>query len=174
MIRGISKDKVLPLIGRLVRTKTVRPDDTTPNGTTIGSTAGANVPNLKRCLTTWDLTSLGVGSCCGTGMYLVTGMVARNLAGPGVIFSFCFAALASLLSVGNQENAVLVMGKAADNVGKRRRVIAALVCEIQSYCSRENCTAPNVSRLTERRARTILKRKICFYPEFRTCILQSE
>ncbi|XP_026479827.1 cationic amino acid transporter 3 [Ctenocephalides felis] len=53
---------------------------------------------IKKCLGTLDLTSLGVGSCCGTGMYLVAGMVARNVAGPGVIISFVIAAIASLFS----------------------------------------------------------------------------
>ncbi|KAF2881062.1 hypothetical protein ILUMI_25111 [Ignelater luminosus] len=51
-----------------------------------------------KCLTTLDLTSLGVGSCVGTGMYLVSGMVARNYAGPGVVFSFIIAAVASIFS----------------------------------------------------------------------------
>lgn len=32
------------------------------------------------------------------GMYLVAGMVARNIAGPGVIFSFMIAAVASIFS----------------------------------------------------------------------------
>ncbi|XP_069690650.1 solute carrier family 7 member 14 [Periplaneta americana] len=53
---------------------------------------------LKKCLTTLDLTSLGVGSCVGTGMYLVAGMVARHYAGPGVVFSFIIAAIASIFS----------------------------------------------------------------------------
>lgn len=53
---------------------------------------------FQKCLTTLDLTSLGVGSCCGTGMYLVAGMVARNIAGPGVVFSFIIAAVASIFS----------------------------------------------------------------------------
>lgn len=53
---------------------------------------------FQKCLTTLDLTSLGVGSCVGTGMYLVSGMVARNYAGPGVIVSFFIAALASIFS----------------------------------------------------------------------------
>ena len=52
----------------------------------------------QKCLTTLDLTSLGVGSCCGTGMYLVAGMVARNIAGPGVVLSFFIAAVASIFS----------------------------------------------------------------------------
>lgn len=53
---------------------------------------------LQRCLTTFDLTSLGVGSCVGTGMYLVAGLVARKFAGPGVALSFVIAAIASLFS----------------------------------------------------------------------------
>lgn len=53
---------------------------------------------LQKCLTTLDLTSLGVGSCCGTGMYLVAGMVARTIAGPGVVLSFFIAAVASIFS----------------------------------------------------------------------------
>ena len=57
--------------------------------------------NKKRragILSTLDLTSLGVGSCGGTGMYVVSGMVARDVAGPAVVLSFLLAGLASLLS----------------------------------------------------------------------------
>ncbi|XP_072931177.1 solute carrier family 7 member 14 [Epargyreus clarus] len=53
---------------------------------------------LSRCLSTLDLTSLGVGSCVGTGMYLVAGIVAHNYAGPGVAISFIIAAMASIFS----------------------------------------------------------------------------
>ncbi|XP_026994942.1 probable cationic amino acid transporter [Tachysurus fulvidraco] len=53
---------------------------------------------LARVLTTFDLVSLGVGSCVGTGMYVVSGLVAKEMAGPGVIVSFIIAAVASILS----------------------------------------------------------------------------
>ena len=42
--------------------------------------------------------SLGIGSCVGTGMYLVSGMVARTIAGPAVVLSYAVAGFAALLS----------------------------------------------------------------------------
>uniref|UniRef100_A0A8C5TS49 Solute carrier family 7 member 14 n=1 Tax=Malurus cyaneus samueli TaxID=2593467 RepID=A0A8C5TS49_9PASS len=74
--------------------------NTSRNGdSTLGkpfqSTQGAR---LAKVLTTLDLISLGVGSCVGTGMYVVSGLVAKEMAGPGVIVSFIIAAVASILS----------------------------------------------------------------------------
>ena len=53
---------------------------------------------LQQVLGTRDLVSLGVGSCVGTGMYLVSGMVAKKMAGPAVVLSYAIAGLAALLS----------------------------------------------------------------------------
>ena len=53
---------------------------------------------LQKVLGTYDLISLGVGSCAGTGMYLVSGMVAKTIAGPAVVLSYTIAGFAALLS----------------------------------------------------------------------------
>lgn len=56
---------------------------------------------LKRCLSAFDLTLLGIGAIIGTGIFVLTGIAAANQAGPAVVLSFivsgfacAFAALA--------------------------------------------------------------------------------
>lgn len=49
---------------------------------------------LKRCLSTFDLTLLGVGCIIGTGIFVLTGIAAANLAGPAVVLSFVISGLA--------------------------------------------------------------------------------
>ncbi|CAH0389545.1 unnamed protein product [Bemisia tabaci] len=53
---------------------------------------------LKRCLNTFDITLLGVGHMIGAGIYVLTGTVARDLAGPGIILSFILAGITSILA----------------------------------------------------------------------------
>ncbi|XP_077592634.1 putative cationic amino acid transporter [Stigmatopora nigra] len=75
---------------RLLRTK--------PAPVATGCPAQDGEAGLAKVLSATDLVSLGAGSCAGTGMYVVAGLVAKTLAGPGVVLSFAAAAGASLLS----------------------------------------------------------------------------
>jgi len=53
-----------------------------------------NNKDLHRCLSAFDLVMLGIGCIIGTGIFVLTGIVAANQAGPGVIFSFLIAGFA--------------------------------------------------------------------------------
>jgi APA family basic amino acid/polyamine antiporter len=49
---------------------------------------------LKRCLSAFDLSLMGVGAIIGTGIFVLTGVAAATTSGPAVILSFIVAGLA--------------------------------------------------------------------------------
>src|SRR4051812_50104904 len=51
--------------------------------------------SLKRALGPFNLTALGIGAIIGTGIFVLTGTVAAQNAGPAVILSFVLAGVAS-------------------------------------------------------------------------------
>ncbi len=53
---------------------------------------------LKRALGATNLTMLGIGAIIGTGIFVLTGTVAAQNAGPAVILSFMLAGLASIFA----------------------------------------------------------------------------
>lgn len=53
---------------------------------------------LERTMGVWDLIFLGVGCVIGTGIFVVTGVVAADSAGPGIMLSFVLAGIACALA----------------------------------------------------------------------------
>jgi APA family basic amino acid/polyamine antiporter len=54
--------------------------------------------SLKRCLTAFDLTLLGIGAIIGAGVFVLTGVAAATKAGPAITISYIISGLASLFS----------------------------------------------------------------------------
>ena len=53
---------------------------------------------LRRSLTTFHLTLMGMGAMFGSGLYVLTGIEAKNVVGPAVVVSYAIAAFASTFS----------------------------------------------------------------------------
>src|SRR5213595_22002 len=53
---------------------------------------------LKRALGATNLTALGIGAIIGTGIFVLTGTVAAQNAGPAVVLSFVLAGVASVFA----------------------------------------------------------------------------
>ncbi|XP_042512891.1 cationic amino acid transporter 6, chloroplastic-like [Macadamia integrifolia] len=54
--------------------------------------------DMKRKLKWYDLIALGVGGMLGVGVFVTTGIVARNISGPAVFVSYIIAGFSALLS----------------------------------------------------------------------------
>lgn len=74
-------------MSNMFRTKHLTPDDHSEGH-------GDGHSGLKRCLTAFDLTLLGVGAIIGTGIFVLTGIAAATLSGPAVMLSFIIAGIA--------------------------------------------------------------------------------
>ncbi|MBM3820148.1 MAG: amino acid permease [Acidimicrobiia bacterium] len=53
---------------------------------------------LRRSLSAWDLTMLGIGAVIGTGIFVLTGTAAANQAGPAITMSYLAAGVACLFA----------------------------------------------------------------------------
>ena len=60
--------------------------------------ASMETQEVKRTYTLFDLICLGVGGTVGSGVFVLTGIIANSYAGPGVIFSWLIAGFACFFS----------------------------------------------------------------------------
>ncbi|KAD5318064.1 hypothetical protein E3N88_18010 [Mikania micrantha] len=54
---------------------------------------------MQKCLTWIDLIWLGFGSVVGSGIFTITGLEARDNAGPSIVLSYALSGLSALFSV---------------------------------------------------------------------------
>ena len=82
------------MISRLFRTKSIEQ---------ILADTDHPAHRLKKTLTAWDLTALGIGAIIGTGIFVligtaIVGDIHRHGAGPGIILSFVLSGLTCALA----------------------------------------------------------------------------
>ena len=58
---------------------------------------GGEKRKLRRALGLWDLVLIGIGANIGAGIFVLSGVVAKDIAGPAVSVSFLIAGLVSIL-----------------------------------------------------------------------------
>ena len=80
---------------RVLRTKDVDDVIRQNDDPTAGEAPRAR---LSKRLTSWDLMGFGIGIVIGTGIFTLTGIEAKNSAGPAIVVSFAIAGVVSLLA----------------------------------------------------------------------------
>ena len=53
---------------------------------------------LKRCFNLFSLTMLGLGTMVGSGIFVTTGTLAKNVAGPAIVLSYFISGFSAFLS----------------------------------------------------------------------------
>lgn len=59
---------------------------------------GHHHTRLSKRLSSWDLMGFGIGIVIGTGIFTLTGVEAKNHAGPGIVISFAIAGVVAMLA----------------------------------------------------------------------------
>ncbi|GKV52992.1 hypothetical protein SLEP1_g59542, partial [Rubroshorea leprosula] len=54
---------------------------------------------MKKNLTWWDLIWFGIGAVIGVGVFFLTGLQAKEVAGPAIILSYVVSGISAMLSV---------------------------------------------------------------------------
>ncbi|WCJ24267.1 Cationic amino acid transporter 1 [Euphorbia peplus] len=69
------------------------------DSTEINEIKGRSEHEMKKTLTWWDLIWFGIGAVIGAGIFVLTGLEARDDAGPAVVLSYVVSGVSAMLSV---------------------------------------------------------------------------
>ena len=69
-----------------------------PSSTRTTKAAESTTARLSKSLSSWDLMGFGIGIVIGTGIFTLTGVEAKNHAGPAIVLSFAIAGVVSMLA----------------------------------------------------------------------------
>ena len=83
---------------QLFRTKSLEAIQSDVGGEDDGPGGGGAVGHLRKRLSARHLIGFGIGVVIGTGIFTLTGIQARETAGPAVVISFAIAGLVALLA----------------------------------------------------------------------------
>ena len=65
----------------------------------LNEVRGRSQHEMKRDLSKWDLMWFGVGAVIGAGIFVLTGLEAKEDAGPAVVLSYAISGISAMLSV---------------------------------------------------------------------------
>ncbi|XP_065882249.1 cationic amino acid transporter 1-like [Euphorbia lathyris] len=69
------------------------------DSTEINEMKARSEHEMKKTLTWWDLIWFGIGAVIGSGIFVLTGLEARDEAGPAVVLSYVVSGVSAMLSV---------------------------------------------------------------------------
>src|SRR5499427_1733666 len=89
MAKAIEESRAAALSSLLREMCAVRP---------VESAEAADKSRLRQVLGPWTLTTIGLGSTIGSGIFVLTGQVAANQTGPAITLALAIAAFGSMLA----------------------------------------------------------------------------
>lgn len=95
----------------------------------------SNMPgNLRPHLSLFDLVCIGVGGTVGSGVFVVSSLVASSYSGPSAPFSWLVAGFSCLLSAGSYAELSRVHAKSSGSTYEYTKILGEYVSVIAAWC----------------------------------------
>ena len=92
---------------------------------------------LKRALTAFDLTLLGIGAIIGAGIFVLTGIAAATKAGPAIVLSYCVAGGVCALAALSYAELAAAVGGAGSAYGYAYAGLGEIIAETAAAAASE-------------------------------------